>query len=107
LRALALLPAGVRLPGVLCVAGWWAVDQPWETILPWMEPPDLPAIRRVAQAVHVLLSTNDPFTADHETNAALWRDRLDAEVEVVPNAKHFNATEEPAVLAALDRLLAT
>eukprot|EP00965_Chrysotila_dentata_P203136 6181536-Pleurochrysis_carterae.AAC.3 len=29
------LPALRRVRGVLCVAGWFSVDEPWEGILPW------------------------------------------------------------------------
>jgi hypothetical protein len=106
LRALGRLPEDARVHAVLCVAGWWTVDAPWETIRPWMDPPpDVGRIRGIAGSVHVLLSTNDPFTADYEHNAGLWRSRLHAHVTVIDDAKHFNATEEPAVLDALDRLL--
>jgi predicted alpha/beta hydrolase family esterase len=106
LRALGRLSDDAHVHAVLCVAGWWSVDAPWATIRPWMDPPpDLERVRRIAGSVHVLLSTNDPFTADYEHNARLWREYLDADVAVIDAAKHFNATEEPSVLDALDRLL--
>lgn len=107
LHALAGLPAGARVAGVLAVAGWWRVDSPWPTILPWQEQiPDLARVRAAAPALTVLLSDNDPFTADHQANAALWRERLGARIELVPGARHFNGAEEPAVLDALLRLAA-
>jgi len=49
----------------------------------------------------VLLSDNDPFTADSAANAALWRARLHAQVRLVPGARHFNGAQEPAVYDAL------
>jgi hypothetical protein len=71
-----------------------------------MDPPrDLDRVRRIAGSVQVLLSTDDPFTADYEDNARRWRERLDADVTVIEGAKHFNASVEPAVLETLDRLL--
>jgi predicted alpha/beta hydrolase family esterase len=104
LRALATLPPGKAVGRVLCVAGWWDVDEPWETIRPWMElPPDLDRVRQAAGGFHVLLSTNDPFTADYEHNAQQWRSRLGAEITIVDGAKHFNGKQEPVVLDHLRR----
>ncbi|PCC72324.1 hypothetical protein SAMN02745121_01527 [Nannocystis exedens] len=105
LHALAALPAGARVAGMLAVAGWWTVDEPWPTILPWQDNlPDLERVRAAVPRLTVLLTDGDPFTRDYHANAALWRGRLGAEVEVVPGARHFNAAQEPAVLAALLRL---
>ncbi|MFZ6185056.1 alpha/beta hydrolase [Nannocystis pusilla] len=107
LHALAALPAGSRVAGMLAVAGWWSVDEPWPTILPWQDNlPDLARVRAAVPRLTVLLSDGDPFTRDHQANAVLWRERLGAEVEVVPGARHFNASQEPTVLAALLRLAA-
>ncbi|MCY1055527.1 alpha/beta hydrolase [Nannocystis sp. SCPEA4] len=105
LHALAALPAGARVAGMLAVAGWWRVDDPWPAILPWQDRlPDLARVRATVPSLTVLLSDGDPFTGDYRENAAQWRERLGAEVEVVPGARHFNAAEEPAVLATLLRL---
>lgn len=88
-----------RVGGLLAVAAWWSVDDPWPTIRPWIETPhDLDAILRACPRARALISTNDPFTSDHEANAALWRERLGAEVAIVEGAKHFNASREPRVL---------
>jgi hypothetical protein len=106
LRYLASLGEPATVAGLLCVAGWWSVDEPWDTIRPWIETPlDRQAVRRAAPRIRVVLSDNDPFTSDHAGNAATWRERLGAEVTVVPAAKHFNGAGEPAVLAALRELL--
>lgn len=90
-----------RFAGAVLVAGWWSVDAPWDSLLPWMESFDFARARAAAKRFVVLLSDNDPFTADHVANAALWRERLGAEVRRVPGAKHFNGLEEPAVLEAV------
>lgn len=102
LHFLGTLEEGVHVGPVLFVAGWWTVDAPWDSIRPWLDARiDAARIRARAQRFEVLVSTNDPFTASHETTARLFRQRLGAQVRVVAEAKHFNATEEPVVLEAI------
>lgn len=104
LRALAAMPEDVTVAGALLVAAWFRVDRPWETILPWMnEDFDLGRARAKTPWLDVLVSDDDPFTADFERTAADFRARAGADVVVVPGAKHFNAAEEPHVLSALVR----
>jgi serine hydrolase len=104
LHFLAGLPASTRVRGTFCVAGWWSVDEPWESIRPWIEnPPDLGRVRASCGQVRVLLSDNDPYTADVAANGRLWQERLGAVVDVVPGAGHFNRSEEARVLAELLR----
>lgn len=103
LRALEVLgAAGLGVAGTLCVAGWWAVDEPWDSIRPWIDTPlDLRSVAAAAGRVAVVLSTNDPFTAGTAENRRQWESRLGASVVVVPNGAHFNGAVEPAVLGAL------
>ena len=104
LHFLAGLPDSIRVGGTLCVAGWWSVDEPWESIRPWIEDSlDLRRVRASCGELRVLLSDDDPFTADAAANGRLWRVRLGAAVEIVPGAGHFNRPEEPRVLAELLR----
>jgi predicted alpha/beta hydrolase family esterase len=85
---------------LLCVAGWWGVDEPWPSIRPWIDTPiALPSLRSKLGGVTVLLSDNDPFTADWRANKSTWEQRLDADVRISPSGRHFNAEQEPAVLA--------
>lgn len=103
LHALATLPGPIA--ALVAVAGWWSVDAPWPTIVPWQtQLPDLERVRARVGRIVVLLSDDDPFTSDHTGNAALWRERLGAEVVLVAGARHFNASEAPAVLATLRSL---
>jgi uncharacterized protein len=103
LRYLASLPAGKAVEGALLVAAWWSVDRPWESILPWQDLAgvDLERVRSAAWRLVVLLSDNDPFTAGHQENGRLWQERLGAQVVLVPGARHFNESPQPAVLEAL------
>lgn len=94
--------SGARAAGLLAVAGWWSVDAPWPSIVPWIESPvDTERARAAVERVVVLLSDDDPFTADHAANARAWVARMGAEVRAVPGAKHFNGSVEPAVLDGL------
>jgi uncharacterized protein len=95
-------PSSEPRPELVCIAGWWTVDEPWPTIRPWIEVPiDLPRLRANTARVTVLLSDDDPFTADWRANQAAWEQRLDADVRVKPGARHFNSAQEPAVLELL------
>lgn len=105
MRALARVPDGGRAPALLCVAGWWTVDRPWDTLRPWITTPfDHARTAARCDRIEVLLSDDDPFTSDAEETRRRFIAALGAEVEVVPGRKHFNAAEEPAVLAAIRRL---
>jgi len=106
MRALARLPGDVRAPALLCIAGWWTVDQPWDTLRPWIET-EFNHGRTAARCarIEVLLSDDDPFTRDAEETGRRFASALAAEVQIVPGRKHFNAPEEPAVLAAVLRLV--
>jgi predicted alpha/beta hydrolase family esterase len=93
----------VPLQGLLCVAGWFTVDRPWPSIVPWLDA-SLDA-RPHARGFEVLVSDNDPFTADHASTQARF-EVIGARPTLVPGAAHFNAAQEPAVLEALERLAA-
>ena len=103
LRALALLPDDVHVSGVMCVAGWFQTDAPWESLLPWIETPfDLGRARAGAGRNIVLLtSDNDPHTSDWQANQDSWRKKLDASPVLVPGAAHFNGSAYPAIVETL------
>jgi predicted alpha/beta hydrolase family esterase len=102
LRYLATLPERGVFTGILCVAGWWTVDEPWASIRPWVETPIDPARARAAlDRIVVLLSDNDPYTADFAANWKIWKEKPGAEVHLFSGAGHFNRAEEPAVLDSL------
>lgn len=102
LHYLATLPQGSQVQGVLSVAGWWTVDRPWASLLPWINTPvDLARARTASARFVTLISDNDRHTADWKTNRQWWQERLGAEVVIVPGANHFNDARQPAVLHAL------
>ena len=108
LRYLETLPPGQSVEGALLVAAWWDVDAPWDSLRPWIDTPvDLARVRAAARRFVVLLSDNDPFTANFQENARRWTERLGAQVLLVPGARHFNGEREPAVLDALREHFAT
>ena len=103
LRALAGLPEGVHVGGVLCVAGWFWTDAPWDSLMPWIETPfDLARSRAAAgQQIVVMMSDNDRHTSDWQANRVAWQDRLGASVVIVPGANHFNGEQYPVILQTL------
>ena len=103
LRALAELPGGARVAGTMCVAGWFWTDDPWESLLPWIETPlDLERARTASGSpVVAMISDDDPFTGDWRANAAAWRERMGADVVLAPGAKHFNATHHPIIVETM------
>lgn len=83
-----------RVGGVLCVAGWFMVDSPWQDILHWMNAPI--DYERARQAIPedklmVLLSDDDPYTSAYQQNEKLWLDRLQAHVSILHGRQHFSA----------------
>jgi hypothetical protein len=105
LRALARL-APARIAGCVLVAAWLSVDEPWPAIEPWQsEPIDDAAVRQAAGQIRALVSTDDPFTADHARTRELLASRFRAGVRVVEGGAHFNSEREPEVLRALRALL--
>jgi len=101
-RALTRLPQRCKLAAALCVAGWWHLDRPWDSIKPWLAPiSELERARAAVPKLAVLLSNNDPFTADYEATRRAFENQLGARVQLASGGRHFNEREEPAVLAAL------
>lgn len=106
LRALAGLPAGEAVAGFVLVAPWWTLDRPDALLRPWIETPfDWSRAARAAARRVVLLSTDDPHTADVARARRQFDERLSAEVRVHDGARHFDAAEEPSVLGAVGALL--
>jgi predicted alpha/beta hydrolase family esterase len=102
LRALSLLPPGCTVAGMVCVAGWWWVDQPWPEIKPWIDTPfEVARARAACPRVELLLSDEDPYTRDQSANMAAWGDRVGAVPSLVRGAGHFTGERCPAVIEAL------
>lgn len=106
LIATAALPEGQPLDALICIAGWFTVDAPWPTIMPWLADDLFPVdrVRACVRQLSVVISDDDPFTADHVTTQARF-EQLGAHVTVVPGARHFNRAEEPAAWRALERVV--
>lgn len=103
----ALAEPGPAVAALLLVAGWWTLDRPGPALERWLDTAfDWNQTRARAGRRLVLLSTDDPFTADAARSRRLFEERLGAEVRIHDRAGHFNGAEEPAVLSALAELLA-
>ncbi|SHJ36638.1 hypothetical protein SAMN02745146_2932 [Hymenobacter daecheongensis DSM 21074] len=103
-------PAGENMPqvgGVLCVAGWFSVDSPWQDILNWIHAPiDFEAARRLIPAgkLTVLLSDDDPYTSGYQENERLWVERLRSNVSILPGRQHFSTRLDSDILDAIREL---
>ncbi|UOQ75575.1 alpha/beta hydrolase [Hymenobacter sp. 5516J-16] len=87
-------PEAKPVGGVLCVAGWFSVDSPWQDILNWMDAPiNYEAARRLIpeDKLIVLLSDDDPYTSGYQDNERLWVERLRSRVSILPGRQHFSA----------------
>src|SRR6185369_8257720 len=98
-------PAVQPVSALVCVAGWWTVDEPWPSIRPWIDAPlDAARVRANAPRIRAILSDDDPFTADSRAAAERFERELGATVTIVRGGRHFNGREEPAVLEAIAAL---
>ncbi|MBB5287644.1 hypothetical protein HNQ92_005811 [Rhabdobacter roseus] len=93
--------------GLLFVAGWLEVDEPWDTVEPWLDRGtlDLRSVRERVLHKRVLISDNDPFTSDFARNKYLWETRLGADVTLYSGQRHFNQKTAPEVLSALREMV--
>jgi len=83
-----------KIGGVLCVAGWFSVDSPWQDILNWMHAPvEYEAARTLIpqDKLMVLLSDDDPYTSGYKENEQLWVERLESQVSILSGRQHFSA----------------
>lgn len=86
-------PQAPQIGGVLCVAGWFSIDNPWQNILTWVDAPiDFEAARRLIpdDKLIVLLSDDDPYTSGYHANRQLWVERLQSRVSILPGRQHFS-----------------
>lgn len=58
------------------------------------------SVRARVPWLSVVISDDDPFTADHVATRARF-EQLGARVRLVPGGRHFNREEEPAAWQAL------
>jgi len=87
--------------GLVSVAGWFTVDDvtSYPAVAPWVTMDlNFASITSAAGPITVLLSDNDPFTADWRANAADWLGRLGAAVHIAHGAGHYMTTSVGPVL---------
>jgi predicted alpha/beta hydrolase family esterase len=104
LAYLSRLGAHRTFAGLLSVAGWFTVDglSSYPALAPWVNMTlDFGSIASAAGPITVLLSDNDPFTADWRANAADWLGKLGAAVHIAHGAGHYMTTSPGPVLDAI------
>ena len=109
-KAIMLLAGPLRLGGVVCVAGWFSVDEPWEDIAPWCtEPIRCEQARQVlalgAKPLILILSDDDGYTRDYAQNSTLWAEQLGAATMLLPGRRHFASKRQTVVLDVLCKLM--
>lgn len=97
----------LKIGGIMMVAGWFEVDEAWDTALPWLNNEHLsyPLLQKNIDQKLVIISDNDRFTSDYELNSELWKTRLGAEVRLCSGRAHFNGKIEPDVLLGFVEML--
>lgn len=97
----------LHIGGFLFVAGWFAVDNPWITLKPWMDNSgmNLSLLTERILFRKIILSDNDPFTSDFNENKSLWIKLLNGEVSIYKNKQHFNRLIEEDILAEVERMI--
>jgi predicted alpha/beta hydrolase family esterase len=97
----------LRIGGCLFVAGWFEVDNPWNTLKPWIDLKDIDfkLISKKLNFNKLVLSDNDPFTTNYLKNKRLWEEKINSEVEIYPDRKHFNESEELYVFNEIERMI--
>lgn len=81
-----------KIGGLMCVAGWWTIDNSWSQLEQWINiSVDYIKIQEVCNHnIVTILSDNDPYTSDTQSNKNLWEEKVNSRVIVVPGAAHFN-----------------
>ncbi|MDA0654225.1 MAG: alpha/beta hydrolase [Proteobacteria bacterium] len=103
LRTLAAMKGDAKVRGLLCAAGWLALDHPPRTLSEWIETRmDEKAAAAHAGAIVNVISTNDPNQMNADATAKVWRDgALGADVVFSSTPGHVSGREEPEVLDAV------
>lgn len=93
----------LKIGGLMCIAGWWTVDDPWPQLDQWIDITiDFNRIQEICNHnITNLISDNDPYTSDTQKNKKLWEDRLNAKVFIIPDAKHFNIEGADRIISEL------
>lgn len=109
MRFLEQIPENVtgQFGGVLHIAGWFGVDKgkEWPTLVPWLAPFDASKSKSRAKKFHLVVSDNDQYTSDYQGAIKDFAEKVGASSQIVSGGKHFNASEESAVLAAVEALI--
>jgi predicted alpha/beta hydrolase family esterase len=99
---------GVKIGGMVLVAAWLKVQEPWKEIQQWCDHPiNFEKIREVTTpgSVKILISDNDPFTPDYKTAKSEFEKMLKAEVKILTNRRHLTDNHIEEVKSELEKLV--
>ena len=97
----------LQIGGCLFVAGWFEIDNAWDSLKPWLNINDIDfnLISKRLVFNKLVLSNNDPFTTNYLNNKSLWELKLNSKVVIYPDRKHFNETEELNVFREIENMI--
>ena len=112
LRYLEILPINTTIHAVICVAGWFTLneletEEEKEIARPWLENPiDFKKVKTHANSFHYIYSDNDPYVPLE--NKAIFEKNLGAHTHPLENYGHIggedNVRELPIVLDIIKSL---
>jgi len=97
-----------QVGGALFVAGWFNLanleEDELETARPWIENPiNFDKLKENLGKITVLISDNDPYGCLDE-NVKIFKEKLNANVIIKPNAEHFNDPKYGFILDEIIKL---
>lgn len=98
----------LHIGGMVLVAAWVSIDEPWKEIEEWCRDSiDFLTLRSVLQKdnTRILISDNDPYTSNFAANQQMFSEKLDIQPKLIHGKKHFTDNVMPEVLEAVRRML--
>jgi len=85
------------ITGWLQVAAWFDIDEPWDSLKPWVEGTkklNYEKIKKLVPNCICLISDNDNYTKDYKKTGKDWNEKIGSEIVIESGAGHFIKKEE-------------